>query len=428
MSRMSAERLAHLTFLRRRLLASAGAIPVLAGLEWGAGNFLETGSAHASSPPSPQYDPGASDREIVVGNIVPYSGPASAYGVIGRALGAYFAMVNAQGGIAGRSVRLISVDDGYSPPRTVEQVRRLVEHERVLFVTQVLGTAPNVAIQRYLNERRVPQLFPATGATRWGDHSQFPFTMGWQPSYQSEAKVYARHILETRPGAKVAVLMQNDDYGRDYLKGLQEGLGAKASSMIVSQLSYEVTDPTVDSQMVRLKASGADTFFNITTPKFAAQAIRKAHEIGWRPRHYLNSVSNAVGAVMLPAGAEAGRGIISSNYIKDPTDPQWQGTPEHEAWLTWMRRWHSAGDIRDSFNVYAYSVAQTIEQVLKQCGDILTRANVMKQASNLDMALPMLLPGVRVKTGSTDFFPIESLQLMQFNGRSWERFGPVYGS
>jgi len=375
-----------------------------------------------------RYDPGASDSEIVIGNIVPYSGPASAYGVIGRAVGAYFARLNAEGGIGGRKIRYVSVDDGYSPPRTVEQARRLVEHEKVLFITQVLGTAPNVAIQRYLNQRRVPQLFVATGATRWGDPAQFPFTMGWQPSYQSEARVYAQHLLETRPGAKIAVLLQNDDYGRDYLTGLQDGLGDRAAQMVVAQSTYEVTDPTIDSQLIRLKASGADTFFNITTPKFAAQAIRKALEIGWRPQHYLNSVSNAVASVMLPAGAEAATGIISSNYIKDPTDPQWVGSAEHNDWLDWMRRWHAGGDVRDSFNVYAYSVAQTIEQVLRQCGNELTRDNVMRQAANLDFTLPMLLPGVRVRTAPNDYFPIESLQLMRFSGRGWERFGKIYGS
>ena len=392
--------------------------------------WLTAAASLASMPAWSQtkrYDPGASDTEIAIGNIVPYSGPASAYGVIGRAVGAYFARLNAEGGIGGRKIRYVSVDDGYSPPRTVEQARRLVEHEKVLFITQVLGTAPNVAIQRYLNQRRVPQLFVATGATRWGDPAQYPFTMGWQPSYQSEARVYAQHILETRPAAKIAVLLQNDDYGRDYLKGLQDGLGDRAAQMIVAQSTYEVTDPTIDSQLIRLMASGADTFFNITTPKFAAQAIRKAFEIGWRPQQYLNSVSNAVASVMLPAGAEAATGIVSSNYIKDPTDPQWVGSAEHDAWLDWMRRWHTGGDVRDSFNVYAYSVAQTVEQVLRQCGNELTRDNVMRQAASLDFTLPMLLPGVRVRTAPDDYFPIEALQLMRFSGRGWERFGKIYG-
>ena len=419
---------------RRRLLRSAtrvcaalgsGPLPRIAAVLAGG---ISPAIAQQPLTADGRYDPGASDSEIVIGNIAPYSGPASAYGVIGRALGAYFAMLNDRGGIGGRRIRYLSVDDGYSPPRTVEQARRLVEHEKVLFVAQVLGTAPNAAIQRYLNQRRVPQLFVATGATRWGDPAQFPFTMGWQPSYQSEARAYARHILENRPQARIAVLMQNDDYGRDYLKGLQDGLGARSGAMIVAQVSYEVTDPTIDSQMVRLKASGADTFFSITTPKFAAQAIRKAYEIAWHPQQYLNSVSNAVAAVMLPAGIEASTGILSSNYIKDPTDPQWQGTPEHEAWLAWMKRWHGGGDVRDSFNVYAYSVAQTIEQVLRQCGDTLTRENVMRQAANLDMSLPMLLPGVRVRTAPDDYFPIESLQMMRFSGRGWERFGPILGS
>jgi len=404
----------HHHVLRRNLLLAAGGAALAP---------LPLRPAHAQK----RYDPGASDTEIAIGNIVPYSGPASAYGVIGRALGAYFAKLNAEGGIGGRKIRYVSVDDGYSPPRTVEQARRLVEHEKVLLIAQVLGTAPNVAIQRYLNQRRVPQLFVATGATRWGDPAQYPYTMGWQPSYQSEARVYAQHILETRPAARVAVLLQNDDYGRDYLKGLQDGLGERAQKMIVAQSTYEVTDPTIDSQLIRLKASGADTFFNITTPKFAAQAIRKAAEIGWRPLHYLNSVSNAVASVMLPAGADAGVGIVSSNYIKDPTDPQWVGTAEHDAWLDWMRRWHTGGDVRDSFNVYAYSVAQTIEQVLRQCGDDLTRDNVMRQAASLDFTLPMLLPGVRVRTSADDYFPIEALQLMRFSGRSWERFGKIYG-
>jgi ABC-type branched-subunit amino acid transport system substrate-binding protein len=374
-----------------------------------------------------RYSPGASDQEILIGNVVPYSGPASAYGVIGKALGAYFEQVNSEGGIGGRRLRLISLDDGYSPSRTLEQTRRLVERDRVLFITQVLGTAPNLAIRKYLNQRQVPHLFPASGATLWGDHREFPWTMAWQPSYQSEARIYARHIFETRPGARVAVLFQNDDYGRDYLKGFTDGLGERASRMIVAQATYEVSDPTVESQILMLKASGADTFFNICTPKAAAQAIRRTAEIGWRPTHYLNSVSSTVSAVLVPAGVDHSVGVISAAYNRDPTDPQWQGTPEFETWLAWMRRWHPGGDLRDNLNVYAYSVAQTLVQMLRQCGNDLTRESVMQQARSLDMSLPMLLPGIRLKTGVEDHFPLDRMQLIRFDGRGWARFGSVYG-
>jgi branched-chain amino acid transport system substrate-binding protein len=374
-----------------------------------------------------KYDPGADDKEIKVGHLNPYSGPASAYGAIGKAIGAYFDKVNAEGGINGRKVKFISLDDGYNPAKTVEQARKLVEEDEVLLVFQPLGTPSNSAIHKYMNTKKVPQLFVATGATKWGDPKNFPYTMGWQPNYQSEAKIYAAHILETKPNAKIGVLYQNDDYGKDYLKGFEDGLGDKAKTMIVSKVSYEVTDPTVDSQMVTLKASGADTFFNITTPKFAAQAIKKAGELGWKPQQYLNSVSNAVGSVMTPAGLDNGVGIITAGYIKDPTDPQFQKGKEYDDWVAWMKKYHPSGAMNDNFNVYGYTVAQTLTQVLKQCGDNLTRDNVMKQAASLDLALPMLLPGVNIKTGPDDFFPIEREQLMKFNGKSWELFGKVYG-
>jgi branched-chain amino acid transport system substrate-binding protein len=374
-----------------------------------------------------KYDPGADDKEIKIGNLNPYSGPASAYGAIGKAIGAYFDKVNAEGGINGRKVKFISLDDGYNPAKAVEQARKLVEEDEVLLVFQPLGTAVNSAIHKYMNTKKVPQLFVATGATKWGDPKGFPYTMGWQPNYQSEGKIYAAHILDTKPNAKIGVLYQNDDYGKDYLKGFEEGLGAKAATMIVSKVTYEVTDPTVDSQMVSLKSSGADTFFNITTPKFAAQAIKKAAELGWKPTHYLNSVSNAVGSVMTPAGLENGIGIFTAAYIKDPTDPQFQKGKEYDDWLAWMKKYHPSGDLKDNFNVYGYTVAQTLEQVLKQSGDNLTRDNVMKQAANLDLTLPMLLPGVNIKTGPDDFFPIEREQLMKFNGKSWDLFGKVYG-
>ncbi len=374
-----------------------------------------------------KYDSGADDKEIKVGHIGPYSGPASAYGSIGKAIAAYFEKVNAEGGVNGRKINFISVDDGYNPAKTVEQARKLVEQDEALLTFNTLGTPSNSAIHKYMNQRKVPQLFVATGASKWGDPKNFPYTMGWQPNYQSEAKIYAAHILESKPNAKIAVLYQNDDYGKDYLKGFEDGLGDKAKTMIVSKASYEVTDPTVDSQMLTLKNSGADTFFNVTTPKFAAQAIKKAGELGWKPAHYLNSVSNAVGSVLVPAGAENGVGVISAFYLKDPTDPQFQKGKEYDDWLAWMKKYHPSGDLKDNFNVYGYTVAQTLVQVLKQAGDNLTRENVMKQAASLDMTLPMLLPGVNIKTGPDDFYPIEREQLGRFNGKSWDLFGKVYG-
>ncbi len=374
-----------------------------------------------------KYDPGATDKEIKVGHLNPYSGPASAYSAIGKSIGAYFDKINAEGGINGRMVKFISLDDGYNPAKTVEQTRKLVEEDEVLLVFQPLGTPSNSAIHKYLNTKKVPQLFVATGATKWGDPKNFPYTMGWQPSYQSEGKIYAQHLLDNKPNGKVAILYQNDDYGKDYLKGFEDGLGEKAKTMIVSKLTYEVTDPTVDSQMVSLKASGADTFFNITTPKFAAQAIKKAAEIGWKPVHYLNNVSSSVGSVLTPAGLEASTGAMTLGYTKDPTDPQFQKGKEWDDWLAWMKKYHPTGALNDNFNVYGYSVAQTLVQVLKQSGDNLTRDNVMKQAANLDMNLPMLIPGVNVKTAPDDFYPIERGQMMKFNGKSWELFGKIYG-
>ncbi len=353
-----------------------------------------------------KYDPGASDKEIKIGHINPYSGPASAYGTIGKSIAAWFEKINAEGGINGRKVKFISLDDGYSPPKTVEQARKLVEQEEVLALFNPLGTPPNSAIHKYMNQRKVPQLFVATGATKWGDPKNFPWTMGWQPNYQSEARIYAEHILETAPNAKIAVLYQNDDYGKDYLKGFEDGLGAKAKTMIVSKQSYEVTDPTIDSQMNSLKASGADTFFNITTPKFAAQAIKKAAEIGWKPTHYLNQVSASVGAVLTPAGLGNSVGVISTQYFKDPTDPQWINDPAMNDWREFMKKYYPTGDLNDAFNVYGPLVAQTLVQVLKQAGNDLTRTNVMKQAANLDITLPLLLPGVNIKTSTDDFYPI----------------------
>jgi ABC-type branched-subunit amino acid transport system substrate-binding protein len=384
---------------------------------------LAGGAAHAQK----RYDPGATDKEIKVGHINPYSGPASAYGAIGKAIGAYFNKINAEGGINGRKINYITLDDGYNPAKTVEQARKLVEQEEVLLLFQTLGTPPNSAIHKYMNDRKVPMLFVATGATKWGDPKAFPWTMGWQPNYQSESKIYVQHILENRPNAKIAILYQNDDYGKDYLKGFEDGLGDKAKSMVVAKLSYEVTDATVDSQIVSLRASGADTFFNITTPKFAAQAIKKAHEIGWKPAHYLNSVSTAVGTVLKPAGLDASTGLITAGYIKDPTDPQFQKGKEWDDFVAFMRTYNPGASMQDNLNVYGYTVAQNLVWVLQKAGDNLTRANIMAVASNMDLTLPMLLPGVNVKTSPDDFYPIEREQLMRFDGTTWQLFGKVYG-
>jgi len=391
---------------------------------------VAVGLALGAMPAAAQkrYDTGANDKEIKVGNINPYSGPASAYGTIGKSIGAYFDKVNAEGGINGRKINYITLDDGYSPPKTVEQARKLVEQDEVLLLFNPLGTPPNTAIQKYMNAKKVPQLFVATGATKWGDPQNFPWTIGWQPNYQSESKIYAKYILREKPNAKIGILYQNDDYGKDYLKGFHDGLGDKAKSMIVSEVSYEVTDPTVDSQIVTLKGSGADTFFNITTPKFAAQAIRKAYDIDWKPLHLLNSVSSSVASVMQPAGLEKGVGVITSAYLKDPTDPQWANDPAFKEWLAWMQKFNPRGDVADGFNVYGYSVAQTLVQALKQCGDNLTRENVMRQAANIKgLALPMLLPGITVDTSPTDFYPIEKMQLQKFDGKTWILFGDVIG-
>ena len=388
---------------------------------------LAAGFALGSAWAQKRYDPGASDKEILIGGISPYSGPASAYGTIGKAISAYIDKVNADGGVNGRKIKFISLDDGYNPAKTVEQTRKLVEEEEVLLLFNTLGTPPNSAIHRYMNQKKVPQLFVATGATKWGDPKNFPWTMGWQPNYQSEAKIFAQHILETKPNAKIAVIYQNDDYGKDYLKGFEDGLGARAASMIVRKVTYEVTDPTIDSQILTLKNSGADVFFNITTPKFAAQAIKKMAEIDWKPTHYLNSVSASVGSVLTPAGLNNSVGIITNAYLKDPTDPQWQNSKEYQDWAAWMKQYYPQGDTKDANNVFGYTAAQGLVQVLRQAGDNLTRENIMRQAASLDFTLPMLLPGVNVKTGPDDFFPIERVQLQRFDGKTWQLFGKVYG-
>jgi branched-chain amino acid transport system substrate-binding protein len=374
-----------------------------------------------------KYDPGASDREIKIGNTNPYSGPASAYGTIGKSIAAYFKMVNDQGGINGRKVNFITYDDSYSPPKTVEMARKLVEQDEVLFVFQTLGTPSNTAIHKYMNMKKVPQMHVATGATKWNDPKNNPWTMGWQPNYQSEARIYAQHILKTKPNAKIAVLYQNDDYGKDYLKGLHDGLGDK-KSLIVKEVSYEVSDPTVDSQMVQLQASGADVFINITTPKFAAMAIRKAYDIGWKPTHYLNNVSIGIGSVLTPAGLEKSVGLITLGYLKEPTDKQFENDPAIVKWREFMQKYYPDGSLVDNLNVYGYSVAATIAQVLTQCGDNLTRENIMRQAASMKgFRVETLLPGVMISTSSDDFAPIEAGQLQRFNGKEWVRFGDVVG-
>jgi branched-chain amino acid transport system substrate-binding protein len=356
---------------------------------------------------------------------MPYSGPASAYGTIGRVEAAYFKKVNDEGGVNGRKINFISVDDGYSPSKTVEMTRRLVEQDEVLLVFGGLGTPSNSAIHKYMNAKKVPQLFVATGATKWNDPKNYPWTMGWQPNYQTEARIYAHYILQTRPNAKVALLFQNDDYGKDYLKGFKDGLGDKGR-LIVAEASYEVTDATVDSQVLLLQSSGADTFFNITTPKFAAQAVRKAWDSGWKPLHFLNNVSASVGTVLAPAGLDKSVGIISTNYGKDPTDPQWANDPGFQAWVTFMKTYYTDGSLADSFNVYGYSAAQTLVQVLKQCGDELTRENAMRQAARLkNFTTPMALPGIVINTNPFDFAPIKQMQLVRFDGKTWVLFGDV---
>jgi len=372
-----------------------------------------------------KYDPGASDTEIKIGNIMPYSGPASAYGTIGKAQAAYFRMINDQGGINGRKITFISYDDAYSPPKTVEQARKLVEGDEVLLVFSSLGTASNSAIQKYLNAKKVPQLFVATGATKWGDPKNFPYTMGYQPNYQSEGRIYAKYILQHHASGKVAVLFQNDDYGKDVLKGLKDGLGSK-TNLIVAEMPYETAEPTIDSQIVRLKASGADVFVNITTPKFAAQAIKKVAELGWKPTHILNNVSGSIGAVLRPAGFENSKGILSTAYFKDQTDPANAKDPGVMEWVAFMDKYYPEGDKTNSSNVTAYTTSRLLVQVLKQCGDNLTRENVMKQAANLkNIDLGMLLPGILVNTSPTDYFPLEELQMRRFNGEGWENFGPI---
>jgi branched-chain amino acid transport system substrate-binding protein len=402
-----------MSFVARRLAAFSTAIILLA-------------ASGSSTLAQKKYDPGVTDTEIKIGNIMPYSGPASAYSVTGRTEAAYFRKINAEGGINGRKINFISYDDAYSPPKAVEQARRLVEGNEVFLIFGPTGTPSNTAIQKYLNAKKVPQLFVQTGATKWNDPQNFPWTMGWSPNYQNEARIYARYILKEKPNARIAVLFQNDDYGKDYLKGLKDGLGAKAASMIVAEDAYEVAEPTIDSHVVKMKSLNADVFVDITTAKFAAQAIRKTAEIGWKPLHFLNNVSTSIGAVIGPAGVEKAQDIISVAYLMDALDPQWKDDPGMKAFDEFLAKDFPEGNRADSLVMTGYNMAQTLVQVLKQCGDNLSRENVMKQAANLkDFSTTNLLPGIKINTSPIDFAPIKQVQLRRFKGDRWELFGPT---
>ncbi|TYO66697.1 ABC transporter substrate-binding protein [Bradyrhizobium hipponense] len=375
-----------------------------------------------------KYDSGASETEIKIGNIMPYSGPASAYAAIGRTEEAYFNMINAEGGINGRKIKFISYDDGYSPPKTVEQARKLVESDEVLLIFGSLGTSTNGAIRKYMNEKKVPQLFVASGASKWNDPKQYPWTMGWQPSYASEARIYAKYIMKEKPDAKIGVLYQNDDFGKDYLKGLKDGLGAKAS-MIVLADSYETSEPAVDEHIVKLKAAGADVLVSITTPKFAAQAIKKAAEINWHPMHIISNVSASVGGVIEPAGLEISQGILSASYTKDGSDPQWNADDGMKKFYSFLAQYDPKANKLDAAVVFGYAAAQTLVKVLQMCGDDLTRENVMKQSAHLkDFEPDTLLPGIKINTAPDNFAPIEQLQMMRFKGKKWELFGEIISS
>jgi branched-chain amino acid transport system substrate-binding protein len=394
--------------------------------------LLQAGAATAaalaarSGPAFAENAPGVTDTEIKIGQTMPYSGPASAYGADGRSEAAYFKMINDQGGVNGRKINLLSLDDSYSPPKTVEQIRRLVEQEQVAFIFNSLGTPSNSAIRDYLNENKVPQLFVATGASKFGDPEHFPWTIGFQPNYRTEAAIFAKHILASKPDAKIGVLYQNDDFGKDYLNGLKDALGAKNAGMVIKEVSYEVSEPTVDSQIITLQGSGADTFLIAATPKFAAQALRKAYDLGWKPVEYLTNVSVSVGSVLKPAGLEKCVGVMTGAYVKEPTDVKWNDDPGMKQWRDFMAKYMPGVDTSDNNLVYGFGVAMTMVQVLKQCGNDLSRERIMKEAANLkDFEVPILLPGIKVNTSPTNFYPIRSMQLSRFNGTTWELFGDV---
>ena len=374
------------------------------------------------------YGPGVTDTEIKIGTTTPYSGPASAYSAGAVSATAYFTMINEQGGVNGRKINYISLDDAYSPPKTVEQIRRLIESDEVLFLVNPVGTATNMAVVKYVNQQKVPHLFIGSGATVFNDPEHYPWTMSWTPHYASEGEIYAKYILAVKPGAKIGILSQNDDLGRDYLLGFKRALGDKASTMIVSSLTYNTSDPTIDSQVVSLKASGADVFFIVTVPKFSAQAIRKAYDIDWHPQEFVVSVGSSIAGAIRPAGFEAAKGIISAAYQKDPADPQWRGDPAMQAWNAWMDKYNPRVDRSDYYAPYGYNVGFAVVQLLRQCGDNLTRENIMKQASHLDMEQPLLLPGIRLKTSSMDLRPIKQMRLVRFDGERYVLFSDVLAS
>ncbi|ABE61248.1 amino acid/amide ABC transporter substrate-binding protein, HAAT family [Nitrobacter hamburgensis X14] len=386
-------------------------------------------AASGSALAEGKYDSGASDTEIRIGSTMPYSGPASAYGVIGKTEAAYFRMVNDKGGINGRKIDFISYDDAYSPPKAVEQTRKLIESDDVLFTFNALGTATQTAVQKYMNGKKAPQLFVASGASKWNDPKQFPWTMGWQPSYRVEARIFAKYILKTRPDARVAVFYANDDFGKDYVSGLKDIFGERWSSIVAAKESYENSEPSIASHIVRLKDSGADVLVNISTPKFAAQAIKKAAEIGWKPMQLLTNVSISSGAVMKPAGVEASEGVLSAGYLKDASDPQWVNDEDMKTFTAFVDKYMPGANLSDTHLIYGFAVAQTVEQVLRQCGDDLTRENVMKQAASLKDFVPStLMPGIRINTGAADFAPIEQLRMMQFKNGRWVFFGDTIGA
>ena len=402
-----------MSFVARRLAAFSTAVILLA-------------ASASSASAQKKYDPGATDTEIKIGNIMPYSGPASAWGAVGRTEAAYFRKINAEGGINGRKIIFISYDDAYSPPKAVEQARRLIESDEVFLIFGSLGTPSNTAIQKYMNAKQVPQLFVSSGATKWNDPQRSPWTMGWQPNYQNEARIYAKYILREKPNARIAILYQNDDYGKDYLKGLKDGLDNRATSMIVAEDAYDLAEPTIDSHIVKMKSLNADVFVDITGPKFAAQAIRKAAEIGWKPLHFLNTVSTSIGAVIKPAGFENAQDIISAAYLMDPLDPHWKNDPGMKAFDEFLAKDYPEDNRTDSLVVNGFNMAQTLVQVLRQCGDNLTRENVMRQAASLKgFRTTNLLPGITINTSPIDFAPIKQVRLRRFKGETWELFGPT---
>jgi ABC-type branched-subunit amino acid transport system substrate-binding protein len=370
-------------------------------------------------------DVGVTDTEIKIGNVAPYSGPASSYATIAKTQAAYFKMINDKGGINGRKINFISYDDGYSPPKTVEQVRKLVESDEVFAIYQLIGTPGNSAVAKYLNQKGVPHIFVGSGATKWSDGKTYPWSMGWQPNYQSEARIYSRYILKNYPGKKVGILYQNDDFGKDYLSGFQDGFGKDASKVIVAEVPFEVTSPTVESQVVQIKDANPDIFITIATPKFAAQAIKKIGEMNWHPVQFLTNVSVSVTSVLKPAGFDNSQGILSAAYLKDPNDPQWKNDPAMNEWRAFMAKWYPEGDQADAATVFGYGVAAGLVKVLQQCGDDMTRANLMKQMANMNFDIGIYLPGIHIKTSATDRSPIDQLQMMRFKGDSWELFGPM---